>query len=325
MAFEFEGVKGVKGWKRSLRLYKEGMKVYLMLAAPNFLVLIMAKMFRTQDTHIPLLRGIVRMVVTGAMIRATAEMQVGRQPNAVSCWLKSLSKLPTCILAFSIAVPIFAWGFIFFLIPGLVFVLGIIFTEEIAHLQSHSATGSLLGSWKLTSGHRWVVVWNLMCWHFVSHVSRMTIGTLVAFDMEILTVLLFDPLFVIFSTNLYIGLRGEKEGLDAETLKRELGNNNNDNRSPPLRQVNNGLAQDINELRDVFLGNLQDGSHSATIISDTEQQPSKRSLRKCGLYVVLGLIGIGFFLPFIFVAVALAIQPEWLSRIEDIVSVTKQS
>jgi hypothetical protein len=135
----------------------------------------------------------------------------------------------------------------------------------------------------------------------------MTIGTLVVFlDREIFTVLLFNPLDSIFHTNLYIGLRGEKEGLNTETLKREL---DNDSRYP-LPQQENGPAQDINEQRDVSLGNLQDGAAVQPQVT-----PSSQSPRKCGLYVVLGLIGIVFFLPFTFVAVTLSIQPVWPSRI----------
>jgi hypothetical protein len=328
MAFEFEGAKGVEGWKRSWRLYKEGMEVYLMLVAPDFLMFLLASMFpfpfptsqattqlanelEIENLHYYLLLVFFRCfvhdtMVIGAMIRATAEIQVGRQPNAVSCWLKSLSKAPTSILAYFIAMPIIWFGSLFFLIPGWIFVVGTKFTKQIVHLQSHSASGSLLGSWKLTTGHRWAVVW-VEVWDTFTTVALLGLG---AFELQILTILLLDPLGIIFQTNLYIGLRGEKEGLDTETLKREL---DNDSRSPLPQE--NGPAQDINEQRDTSLGNLEDGIPSAT--SDTEQQPANGSPRKCGIYVVVGLIGIVFLLPFIFVAVTLSIQPAWLSRINE--------
>jgi uncharacterized membrane protein len=182
---------------------------------------------------------VLSSIATAATVFVVSESYLGRPLAAVDALRRAtplLGKLIVCSLLLAIIV---GFGFIFFLLPGVVLLCGLILAFPSLVLEpANSPTEALSRSWSLTRGSRWrmfALLITLILLLYVPLVGLSAVAAVVLpeggtpLEPGILTVavvgvvqLLLYPLFYCVLTVAYYDLRVRKEGFDLEVLASTL-------------------------------------------------------------------------------------------------------
>ena len=182
---------------------------------------------------------VLSSIATAATVFVVSESYLGRPLPAVAALRRAaplLSRLIVCSLLLAIVV---GFGFICFIIPGVVFLCGLLLAFPSLVLESgKSPTEALSRSWSLTRGSRVRMFGLLVTMAMLLYVPVVGLGAVAALVLPsggakvgigILTLaivgvvqMLFYPLFYCVLTVAYYDLRVRKEGFDLEVLASTL-------------------------------------------------------------------------------------------------------
>jgi len=176
---------------------------------------------------------ILGSIATAATVFVVSESYLGRPLTARGALRRAtplLGRLIVCSLLFAIVV---GFGFLLFMIPGIVLLCGLLLAFPSLVLEAGSSpTGALSRSWSLTRGSRWRMLGllaTLVILLYVPIVAFGAIATVVFPSDGILTLavvgvlqMLLYPLLYCVLTVAYYDLRVRKEGFDLEVLASTL-------------------------------------------------------------------------------------------------------
>jgi hypothetical protein len=182
---------------------------------------------------------VLSSIATAATVFVVSESYLGRPLPAVAALRRAtplLSRLIVCSLLLAIVV---GFGLICFIIPGVVFLCGLVLAFPSLVLESgKSPTEALSRSWSLTRGSRVRMFGLLVTMAILLYVPVVGLGAIAAVVLPsggarvgtgILTLaivgvvqMLFYPLFYCVLTVAYYDLRVRKEGFDLEVLASTL-------------------------------------------------------------------------------------------------------
>jgi uncharacterized membrane protein len=182
---------------------------------------------------------VLSSIATAATVFVVSESYLGRPlpaREALSRATPLLARLIICSLLFAIIVGI---GFIFFFIPGIILICGLLLAFPSLVLEPGiSPTGALSRSWSLTRGSRWRMFALLITMVLLLYVPLVGLGAVAAVTLPggaqgtspgIVTLavvgvvqMLLYPLLYCVLTVAYYDLRVRKEGFDLEVLASTL-------------------------------------------------------------------------------------------------------
>ncbi|MGH7578538.1 MAG: hypothetical protein ACREM9_00075 [Gemmatimonadales bacterium] len=176
---------------------------------------------------------VLSSIATAATVFVVSESYLGRPLSAGGALRRAtplLGRLIICSLLFAIVV---GFGFLLFMIPGIVLLCGLLLAFPSLVLEAGSSpTGALSRSWSLTRGSRWRMLGLLATLVILLYVPIVALGAIatVAFPSDgILTLavvgvlqMLLYPLLYCVLTVAYYDLRVRKEGFDLEVLASTL-------------------------------------------------------------------------------------------------------
>ena len=182
---------------------------------------------------------VLSSIATAATVFVVSESYLGRPLPAREALRRAtplLARLIICSLLFAIVVGI---GFIFFFIPGIILVCGLLLAFPSLVLEPGiSPTGALSRSWSLTRGSRWRMFALLITMALLLYVPLVGLGAVAAVALPggahgtspgIVTLavvgvvqMLLYPLLYCVLTVAYYDLRVRKEGFDLEVLASTL-------------------------------------------------------------------------------------------------------
>jgi hypothetical protein len=182
---------------------------------------------------------VLSSIATAATVFVVSESYLGRPLPARRALRRAtplLARLIICSLLFAIIVGI---GFIFFFIPGIVLVCGLLLAFPSLVLEPGiSPTGALSRSWSLTRGSRWRMFALLVTMVLLLYVPLVGLGAVAAIALPggahgnspgtvtlavvgVVQMLLYPLLYCVL-TVAYYDLRVRKEGFDLEVLASTL-------------------------------------------------------------------------------------------------------
>lgn len=170
-----------------------------------------------------------------AMVRAVADIYIGRRPNARNILLVAANRLVPVILTGMLVALAIISGYLFLYIPGLIAAVALFCTTPAVVIEQKDPLVALFRSYDLTRGKRWyiAIVWGVLALaqaivgqllHMMFHEGNVNFvvfsisGTLI----RSLTLSIFYPLNSILKAVVYINLRVTNEGLTADILARDL-------------------------------------------------------------------------------------------------------
>ncbi|HWB42844.1 MAG TPA: hypothetical protein VG500_16395 [Gemmatimonadales bacterium] len=176
---------------------------------------------------------VLSSIATAATVFVVSESYLGRPLSARGALQRAtpmLGRLIVCSLLLAIVV---GFGFLLFMIPGIVLLSGLLLAFPSLVLEAgNSPTGALSRSWSLTRGSRWRMLGLLVTLVILLYVPIVALGAIatVAFPADgILTLavvgvmqMLLYPLLYCVLTVAYYDLRVRKEGFDLEVLASTL-------------------------------------------------------------------------------------------------------
>jgi hypothetical protein len=180
---------------------------------------------------------LVGAIGEGAMIRAVADIYLKRQPNVRTCLRVGVNKACTLLAASFLALVGLMVGFVLLFLPGLYLSVKWFVQKPAIIIEGTGAIASFGRSSELVS-MSWCYVFctatiayffMMLCqvvWSAVfaggndaGHTLFSVWGTFIA----AVPAVVFMPVLAIMMTIMYINLRVEKEGLNADRLARDLG------------------------------------------------------------------------------------------------------
>jgi hypothetical protein len=184
---------------------------------------------------------VLSSIATAATVFVVSESYLGRPLTAASALHRAtplLGRLIVCSLLFAIVV---GFGFLFFMIPGIVLLCGLLLAFPALVLEpGNSPTGALSRSWSLTRGSRLRMLGLLVTIVILLYVPIVALGAIATLvlpadsgtavltpgllTMAVVGVLqmLLYPLLYCVLTVAYYDLRVRKEGFDLEVLASTL-------------------------------------------------------------------------------------------------------
>lgn len=190
------------------------------------------------------LLGINMLVVTlvgavgnGAMIRAVADLYVQREPTFKGCLQTGIQKACTILMASFLSTLGASAGYILLFVPGVYLSVTWFLVNPVIVVESLSVMSSLKRSYELVSGSWCYVFCMFLIAYSIMLVLQLIWGaiftggndaghTMFSFSGSIIASIpsiIFGPMFAIIMSIMYINLRIEKEGLNADVLARNLG------------------------------------------------------------------------------------------------------
>ena len=181
---------------------------------------------------------VLSSIATAATVFIVSESYLGRPLSAVGALQRAaplVGRLIVCSLLFAIII---GFGFLFFLLPGLVLLCGLLLAFPSLVLEpGNSPTGALSRSWSLTRGSRWRMFGLLVTLFVLLYVPVIALGAIATVIMQsgqgsasgVVTLALLGviqmvlyPFFYCVLTVAYYDLRVRKEGFDLEILASTL-------------------------------------------------------------------------------------------------------
>jgi hypothetical protein len=176
---------------------------------------------------------VLSSIATAATVFVVSESYLGRPLTAAGALRRAtplLGRLIVCSLLFAIVV---GFGFLLFLVPGLVLLCGLLMAFPSLVLETgNSPAGALSRSWSLTRGSRWRMLGLLTTMVILLYVPIVALGTIatMVFPSDgtlmlavvgVMQMLLYPLLYCVL-TVAYYDLRVRKEGFDLEVLASNL-------------------------------------------------------------------------------------------------------
>lgn len=182
---------------------------------------------------------VLSSIATAATVFVVSESYLGRPLPARQALRRAtplITRLILCSLLFAIVV---GFGFVFFIVPGVVLLCGLLLSFPSLVLEpGNSPTGALSRSWSLTRGSRWRMFGLLVTMALLLYVPLVGLGAVAAVVLPggllgvapgmltlavvgVVQILLY-PLFYCVLTVAYYDLRVRKEGFDLEVLASTL-------------------------------------------------------------------------------------------------------
>lgn len=182
---------------------------------------------------------VLSSIATAATVFVVSESYLGRPLGARDALRRATPLITRLILCSLLLAIIVGFGFIFFLLPGIVLLCGLLLSFPTLVLEpASSPTSALSRSWSLTRGSRWRMFWLLVTMALLLYVPLVGLGAIAAVAVPggllglapgMLTVavvgvvqILLYPLFYCVLTVAYYDLRVRKEGFDLEVLAANL-------------------------------------------------------------------------------------------------------
>jgi len=183
---------------------------------------------------------VLSSIATAATVFVVSASYLGQPLNAASALKRAtplLGRLIVCSLLLAIVV---GFGFLFFMIPGIVLLCGLVLAFPSLVLEPGSSpTGALSRSWSLTRGSRWRMLGLLATLVILLYVPIVALGAIATVVLPsggagsltpglvtlavvgVLQMLLYPLLYCVL-TVAYYDLRVRKEGFDLEVLASTL-------------------------------------------------------------------------------------------------------
>jgi hypothetical protein len=184
---------------------------------------------------------VLSSIATAATVFVVSESYLGRPLPAMNALRRAtplLGRLIVCSLLLAIVV---GFGFVFFLIPGIVLLCGLVLAFPTLVLEpGRSPTSALSRSWSLTRGSRWRMLGLVATLLILLYVPIVAIGAMAALVLPsgnaggslnpglvalavvgVMQMLLYPLLYCVL-TVAYYDLRVRKEGFDLEVLASTL-------------------------------------------------------------------------------------------------------
>jgi hypothetical protein len=176
---------------------------------------------------------VLSSIATAATVFVVSESYLGRPLTASGALRRAtplLGRLIVCSLLFAIVV---GFGFLLFLVPGVVLLCGLLMAFPSLVLETgNSPAGALSRSWSLTRGARWRMLGLLTTMVILLYVPIVALGTIatMVFPSDgtlmlavvgVMQMLLYPLLYCVL-TVAYYDLRVRKEGFDLEVLASNL-------------------------------------------------------------------------------------------------------
>ena len=183
---------------------------------------------------------VLSSIATAATVFVVSASYLGQPLSAASALRRAtplIGRLIACSLLLAIVV---GFGFLFFLIPGVVLVCGLILAFPALVLEPGSSPmGALSRSWSLTRGSRWRMLALLVTLAVLLYVPILAVGAIATLllpsdgagsmspgvmtlaALGVLQMLLYPLLYCVL-TVAYYDLRVRKEGFDLEVLASTL-------------------------------------------------------------------------------------------------------
>ena len=182
---------------------------------------------------------VLSSIATAATVFVVSESYLGRPLGARHALRRATPLITRLILCSLLLAIIVGFGFIFFLLPGVVLLCGLLLAFPSLVLEpANTPTAALSRSWSLTRGSRWRMFWLLVTMALLLYVPLVGLGAIAAVVVPggllgvapgmltlaavgVVQILLY-PLFYCVLTVAYYDLRVRKEGFDLEVLASNL-------------------------------------------------------------------------------------------------------
>ncbi len=181
---------------------------------------------------------VLSSIATAATVFVVSESYLGHPLKAVGALQRAAPLLGRLIVCSLLLVIVVFFGFLFFMIPGIVLLCGLLLAFPSLVLEPGSSpTGALSRSWSLTRGSRWRMLGLLVTLLVLLYVPIIAVGAIATVVLPsdrsltpgIMTLavvgvmqMLLYPLLYCVLTVAYYDLRVRKEGFDLEVLASTL-------------------------------------------------------------------------------------------------------
>jgi hypothetical protein len=182
---------------------------------------------------------IVSVLAWLATTSAVWEIQMGGKPTIRSSYARAWRRLGIGLVSAILGTIAFFFGYIFFIIPGILIALCISLTPSILAAEKLGPIASIQRSWALSSGYRWrIFVSAIICYFMTTAMGYLVmipamivlpnifaaggtlhIWVLVVFGIAYaLAIILPAPLLAIALCLIYYDARVRKEGFDLQRM-----------------------------------------------------------------------------------------------------------
>ena len=184
-----------------------------------------------------LVSTVVGAIMTGPMVRAVIDVYMQKTPDLKSCMKVGIKRAPTIFVTSVIGSFAVLLGFLLLFFPGLYLCIRWFFLSPVIVVEGLGALASFKRSSELSSGS-WCYVFCtfLICYFFMIVVQLIwsyiflggndvgkTMVSVTGSIIDIIPAVVFQPVLSIVMTLMYLNMRIEKEGLNADVLTRNMG------------------------------------------------------------------------------------------------------
>lgn len=179
---------------------------------------------------------VVGALMTGPICRAIVDLYMGRQPNLKTCLKVGVMRAHTIFCASVVASICVGLATLCFIVPGVYLSVRWFFVSPIIVVEGLGVFASLKRSSALTMGSGCYVFCTYMFCSILLYIlnlvwQHLTIGagsndaifTIFGSLLGLVPSIVFVPVLSIVMTLMYLNMRIEKEGLNEETLIRNMG------------------------------------------------------------------------------------------------------
>ena len=184
-----------------------------------------------------LVSTVVGAIMTGPMVRAAVDVYMQKTPDLKSCVKVGVKRAPTLLATSFMGFFAVLLGFLLLFFPGLYLCIRWFFVSPIVVVEGLGALASFKRSSQLSSGS-WCYVFCtfLICCFFMIILNHVwsyiflggndvgkTMFSVTGSIIDIIPAVVCLPVLSIVMTLMYLNMRIEKEGLNADVLTRNMG------------------------------------------------------------------------------------------------------
>ena len=223
---------------------------------PDYLLAHMGEYYSLLGVRM-LVSAVMGAIVTGPMVRTVIDVYMQKTPDLKSCVKVGVKRAPTLLATSFMGFFAVLFGFLLLFFPGLYLCIRWFFVSPIVVVEGLGALASFKRSSELSSGS-WCYVFCtfLICYFFMIVVQLIwsyiflggndvdkTMFSVTGSIVDIIPAVIFVPIFSIMVTLMYLNMRIEKEGLNADVLTRNMGDSGAiDSAYSPL--IDQGMQED---------------------------------------------------------------------------------
>jgi hypothetical protein len=178
-----------------------------------------------------LISVVISAVLQAAIMRGAALASVGDPLDVEASYRYGFRRLGSVILISILVGLAVAVGFVFFIIPGVIFLVKFAVSIPALVVEDRRGTDAMSRSWNITKGYFWHVIGVVVVAWIVTAVVGFVIGAIGAIFGDLWLIrwlfsaaaqIITAPFSALVSILLYIDLRARSEALTGETLRTEL-------------------------------------------------------------------------------------------------------